>query len=136
MSSARSQPRSTQRVSNINRSSALVSGDSLDKQRIKALQQAVAAVAEAQGLPEGLLCARRHLEALLEGRGWPPALAGWRRELDTIAAWRTQPMMQGLGRLARELAAMEKTDEPTALDKILAVLREHAPQYYENVEQA
>ncbi len=30
--------------------------------------------------------------------------AGWRRELDTIAAWRTQPMMQGLGRLARELA--------------------------------
>jgi CarD family transcriptional regulator len=39
-------------------------------------------------------------------------------------------------RLARELAAMEKTDEPTALDKILAVLREHAPQYYENVEQA
>ena len=30
--------------------------------------------------------------------------AGWRRELDTIAAWRTQPMMAGLGRLARELA--------------------------------
>ena len=34
-------------------------------------------------------------------------------------------------RLARELAAMEKTDEPTALEKILDVLREHAPQYYE-----
>ena len=33
-------------------------------------------------------------------------------------------------RLARELAAMEKTDEPTALEKILDVLREHAPQYY------
>jgi chemotaxis protein CheZ len=30
--------------------------------------------------------------------------AGWRRELDAIAAWRTQPMMQGLGRLAKELA--------------------------------
>ncbi len=30
--------------------------------------------------------------------------AGWRRQLDAIAAWRTQPMMQGLGRLARELA--------------------------------
>ena len=30
--------------------------------------------------------------------------AGWRQELDAIAAWRTQPMMQGLGRLARELA--------------------------------
>ena len=39
-------------------------------------------------------------------------------------------------RLARELAAMEKTDEPTALEKILDVLREHAPQYYENTEDA
>ena len=39
-------------------------------------------------------------------------------------------------RLARELAAMEKTDEPTALQKILAVLNEHAPQYYENTEDA
>ncbi len=35
-------------------------------------------------------------------------------------------------RLARELAAMEKTDEPTALTKILDVLKEHAPQYYGN----
>ena len=35
-------------------------------------------------------------------------------------------------RLARELAAMEKTDEPTALAKILDVLRQHAPQYYES----
>ncbi len=39
-------------------------------------------------------------------------------------------------RLARELAAMEKTDEPTALGKILDVLREHAPQYYDNAEEA
>ncbi len=39
------------------------------------------------------------LEALEQGDE-----AGWRRELDTIAAWRTQPMMHGLGRLARELA--------------------------------
>ncbi len=37
-------------------------------------------------------------------------------------------------RLARELAAMEKTDEPTALTKILDVLKEHAPQYYGNDE--
>ena len=37
-------------------------------------------------------------------------------------------------RLARELAAMEKTDEPTALKKILAILNEHAPKYY--AEQA
>ncbi len=35
-------------------------------------------------------------------------------------------------RLARELAAMDKTDEPTALEKVLDVLREHAPQYYDN----
>jgi CarD family transcriptional regulator len=27
---------------------------------------------------------------------------------------------------------MEKTDEPTALAKILDVLREHAPKYYES----
>ena len=39
-------------------------------------------------------------------------------------------------RLARELAAMEKTDEPAALEKILDVLREHAPQYYDNPEEA
>ena len=39
-------------------------------------------------------------------------------------------------RLARELAAMEKTDEPAALQKILGVLKEHAPQYYENAADA
>ncbi|MEM7780435.1 MAG: CarD family transcriptional regulator [Pseudomonadota bacterium] len=38
-------------------------------------------------------------------------------------------------RLARELAAMEETDEPTALEKILEVLREHAPQYYDNDDE-
>ena len=38
-------------------------------------------------------------------------------------------------RLARELAAMEKTDEPTALNKILDVLRKHAPQYYESTTE-
>ena len=39
-------------------------------------------------------------------------------------------------RLARELAAMEKTDEKAALGKILAILNEHAPKYYENAETA
>ena len=39
-------------------------------------------------------------------------------------------------RLARELAAMEKTDEPAALGKILDVLRQHAPQYYDSAEVA
>jgi CarD family transcriptional regulator len=39
-------------------------------------------------------------------------------------------------RLARELAAMEKTDEPTALTKILEILNEHAPLYYETAEES
>ena len=39
-------------------------------------------------------------------------------------------------RLARELAAMEKTDEKAALGKILVILNEHAPKYYENAETA
>lgn len=56
-------------------------GDGADRQRLKRLQEAVAAVAASLDLPEGLLCARRHLEALLEGRGWPDALSGWRRSL-------------------------------------------------------
>jgi CarD family transcriptional regulator len=37
-------------------------------------------------------------------------------------------------RLARELAAMEKTDEKAALGKILDVLKVNAPQYYEKAE--
>ena len=63
------------------RSIPLLRPDAFDKQTLKAMQESVVAVAQAHGLPEGLLCARRHLEALLEGRGWPEALAGWRREL-------------------------------------------------------
>ncbi len=55
--------------------------EAIDKQRLRAMQEAVAAVAATLDMPEGLLCARRHLEALLEGRGWPPALEGWRRSL-------------------------------------------------------
>lgn len=68
-------------LSDTDRAIPLLKADSLDKQKVRAMQDAVAAVAQSQGLPEGLLCARRHLEALLEGRGWPAALAGWRREL-------------------------------------------------------
>lgn len=37
-------------------------------------------------------------------------------------------------RLARELAAMEETDEPAALKKILSVLNEAAPQWYDKAE--
>jgi len=53
----------------------------LDKQRLKQMQEAVAGLAGALGVPEALLCARRHLEQLLEGRGWPASLEGWRRSL-------------------------------------------------------
>jgi ribonuclease D len=53
----------------------------LDKQRLKQMQEAVAGLAGALEVPEGLLCARRHLEQLLEGRGWPASLEGWRRSL-------------------------------------------------------
>jgi ribonuclease D len=55
--------------------------DAVDKQRLRAMQEAVAALAASLDIPDGLLCARRQLEVLLEGRGWPDALAGWRRSL-------------------------------------------------------
>ncbi|MBA3929077.1 chemotaxis protein CheZ [Pseudoxanthomonas japonensis] len=58
------------------------------------------AVADATGARAALVDKLQSaLDALEQGDE-----AGWRRELDAIAAWRTQPMMQGLGRLARELA--------------------------------
>lgn len=55
--------------------------DARDKQVIARLKEAVVARAAALDLPDGLLCARRHLEALLASRRWPPALEGWRREV-------------------------------------------------------
>ena len=55
--------------------------DEAGKRQLKALQAAVAGVAEAHGLPEGTLASRRHLEALMAGPGWPAALEGWRRAL-------------------------------------------------------
>lgn len=59
----------------------LLRAEQLDKQRVKAMQEAVATIARSLELPEGLLCARKHMEALLEGRGWPDALLGWRKAL-------------------------------------------------------
>ncbi len=53
----------------------------IDKQRLKALQQAVLEVAREHDLPEGLLASRRWLEVLLQERAWPDALEGWRRQL-------------------------------------------------------
>ena len=57
------------------------SGDNLDKQRLRNMQEAVATLAASLDMPDGLLCARKHLELLLEGRGWPATLEGWRRSL-------------------------------------------------------
>lgn len=56
---------------------------SIDKQKLKKLQQAVADVAAQHDLPEGLLASRRWLEALLEHpqAEWPDALQGWRQAL-------------------------------------------------------
>ncbi|HEY6984844.1 MAG TPA: ribonuclease D [Rhodanobacteraceae bacterium] len=52
-----------------------------EKSILAALKDTVAARARALDLPEGLLCARRHLESLLVTRHWPRALDGWRREV-------------------------------------------------------
>lgn len=52
-----------------------------EKTIITAMKDVVAARAQELDLPEGLLCARRHLESLLATRHWPAALEGWRRGL-------------------------------------------------------
>jgi ribonuclease D len=51
------------------------------REPLKKMQEGVARVATDLGLPEGLLCARRHLETLISSRSWPPMLEGWRRPL-------------------------------------------------------
>lgn len=55
--------------------------DARQKQTIAAMKEVVAARAKELDLPEGLLCARRHLETLLATRRWPASLEGWRREV-------------------------------------------------------
>ena len=52
-----------------------------EKQALTALKEAVAERARELDVPEGLLCARRHLESLLVTRQWPASLDGWRREV-------------------------------------------------------
>jgi ribonuclease D len=51
------------------------------RRALASMREAVAAIAAQLLLPEGLLCARRHLETLLTDRRWPAALEGWRRPL-------------------------------------------------------
>jgi len=50
-----------------------------DKNRLRRLQEAVAALSSDLGLPDGVLASRRWLEALLDYGDWPDALSGWRR---------------------------------------------------------
>jgi ribonuclease D len=58
---------------------AIKSIESVDKQKLRAMQEAVALRATELNIPEGLLASRKHLEVLMEGH-WPGALEGWRRE--------------------------------------------------------
>ncbi|GAA5081352.1 ribonuclease D [Lysobacter panacisoli] len=51
-----------------------------DKQRLRKLQDVVAARSAELGLPDGVLASRRWLEALMDQGEWPDALAGWRRK--------------------------------------------------------
>ncbi len=51
------------------------------REPLKKMQDAVARIATELELPEGLLCARRHLETLIASRRWPRALEGWRQPL-------------------------------------------------------
>jgi ribonuclease D len=51
------------------------------REPLKKMQEAVVGVAAGLSLPEGLLAARRHLEAFIATREWPRALEGWRRPL-------------------------------------------------------
>jgi ribonuclease D len=55
--------------------------DPREKQIVSAMKEIVVARAKELDLPDGLLCARRHLEALLATRKWPISLDGWRREV-------------------------------------------------------
>jgi ribonuclease D len=55
--------------------------DSPQKRALTAMKNEVAAIAEKLGIPDGLLCARRHLETLVTEHVWPSALEGWRRPL-------------------------------------------------------
>lgn len=54
-------------------------GEARDKQRLRKLQDAVAARSAELGLPDGVLASRRWLEALMDQGEWPEALSGWRR---------------------------------------------------------
>lgn len=56
-------------------------GEARDKQRLRKLQDIVAARAAELAIPDGTLASRRWLEALLDDGEWPAALSGWRRQI-------------------------------------------------------
>lgn len=51
------------------------------KRTIAAMKDEVVAIAAGLEIPDGLLCARRHIEAFVFDRQWPEALEGWRKAL-------------------------------------------------------
>lgn len=59
----------------------LARGDERDKKQLRALQEAVAAIASDLQIPEGVLASRRLLESLQDSGSWTGPLAGWRRVL-------------------------------------------------------
>lgn len=51
------------------------------KRTIAAMKESVVAIAAGLEIPDGLLCARRHIEAFVFDRQWPEALEGWRKTI-------------------------------------------------------
>lgn len=58
-----------------------IQAQDLDRQVLRRLQHAVAALSAELELPASVLAPRRWLENLLDDGRWPDALAGWRRQL-------------------------------------------------------
>ena len=59
-----------------------------ERRRLQAMRDHVAAIAQRENIPEGLLGSRRYLEAFVTDGAWPAALDGWRKPLlfDAISA--------------------------------------------------
>jgi ribonuclease D len=54
---------------------------SAQKRQLAAMRDEVTMIAAQLGLPDGLLCPRRHLETLVQEGVWPAGLDGWRKPL-------------------------------------------------------
>lgn len=59
----------------------LIPAETPDRDRTRAIQQAVAELAAANELPAGLLASRRVIERWIEAGEWRSSVDGWRREL-------------------------------------------------------